>query len=221
MCALGAVVLAAAGGCSTPDGGGSGITRTELVTDLATQLERSTALTYSAEYRLSGGATATITQAQTPPRTAYVYPGGMVAVTGDATTACRTGSEALTCTKTAPLPTTSRPPAALFVAAGQRGLVTPAVVLGLLNATALDADAAVEQHDTTIAGRHATCVAVRNVDDAAASRYTACVTTEGVLGSFAGTVDGAPIDVAMTRYRDIVDGYVFDPPPTAKVIDRR
>ncbi len=221
LLAAATVVLAVAGGCSGAGDGGSGLRRSDAITDLAAQLERSTALTYSADYQLSGGATAKIAQAQTPPRSAFVYPGGMVAVTADATTECRTGAKSLTCTMTAPPAATSRPAAALFDGAEQGGMVTPPVVLNLLNAAALDTDAVVEQHDTTIAGRHATCVAVRNVDDASASRFDACVTIEGVLGSFTGTVDGEPIDLAMTRLADTIDGYVFDPPPTAKVIDRR
>ena len=219
LLAAATVVLALAAGCAGD--GSSRLRRSDAITDLATQLERSAALTYSADYQLSGGATAKIAQAQTPPRSAFVYPGGMVAVTADATTECRTGAKSLTCTMTAPPAATSRPAAALFDGAEQGGMVTPPVVLNLLNAAALDTDAVVEQHDTTIAGRHATCVAVRNVDDASASRFDACVTTEGVLGSFAGTVDGEPIDLAMTRLADTIDGYVFDPPPTATVIDRR
>jgi hypothetical protein len=217
----GAVLLAAAAGCSDIADGSPGVQRTDLVTDLATQLEASTALTYSAEYQLSGGATARITQAQAPLRSAYVYPHGMVVVTADATTECRTGAKELTCTLTAPPAPVDRPPATLFAEAGRGGMVAPPIVLGLLNAAALDTDAVIEQHDTTIAGRHATCVAVANVDGAAASAFDACVTTEGVLGSFTGIVDGAAIDVAMTRYQETVDGRVFDPPATAKVIDRR
>ncbi len=221
LLAAATVVLAVAGGCSGAGDGGSGLQHSDAITDLAARLERSAALTYSADYQLPGGATAKIAQAQTPPRSALLYPGGMVAVTADATTRCRTGAKKLTCTLTDPPAATSRPAAAVFDGAERGGMVTPPVVLNLLNAAALDADAVVEQHDTTIAGRHATCVAVRNVDDASASRFDACVTTEGVLGSFTGTVDGEPIDLAMTRLAETIDGYVFDPPPTAKVIDRR
>jgi hypothetical protein len=219
LLAAGAVVLVVAGGCS--DQTGQGIARGDLVTDLATQLERSAALTYSAVYQLSGGATATMVQAQQPPRSAYLYPGGMVATTADAATECHRNGKILTCTMTTPPSSTGRPPATLLDGAGRHAMVTPAVVLTLLNAAALDTDAEINQHDTTIAGRHATCVEVRNVDDAAASSFTACITTEGVLGSFTGTVAGAPVDVAMTHYAETVDGGVFDPPATAKIIDRR
>ena len=71
------------------------------------------------------------------------------------------------------------------------------------------------------AGRHATCVRVENVDNTPASRFDACITTEGVLGSFAGTLSGRPVDVALTRYRETVDGAAFAPPPAARLIDRR
>jgi hypothetical protein len=217
----GAVVLVVVAGCSDLDDTGHGIARGDLVSDLATQLQHSAALTYSAVYQLSGGATATMVQAQQPPRSAYLYPGGMVAVTADATTECRSGGKSLTCTMTAPPSSTDRPPPTLFDGAGRQGMVTPALVLALLNAAALDADAVITQHDTTIAGRHATCVKVESVDDAAASRFTACITTEGVLGSFTGMLDGALVDLAMTRYQETIDGGVFDPPSAAKIIDRR
>jgi hypothetical protein len=215
------VTLTLAAGCGDIDSTGQDITRGDLVTDLAGQLSRSSALTYSADYRLSGGATATIVQAQQPQRSAYLYPGGKVTVTADATTECRTAAKNLTCTMTAPPTPTSRPPATLFDSAGRQGMVTPTTVLGLLNATALDGDAEITQHDTTIAGRHATCVEVRDVDNAAASAYDACITNEGVLGTFAATIGDDAVDVAMTRYVEAVDGNIFDPPPAAKVIDRR
>jgi hypothetical protein len=223
LLAAAVLVPAVGAGCAGLEDDGAALDRTDVVSDLAGQLERSASLTYAADYQLSGGKTARVAQAQTPPRAAYVYPGGMTAVTADATTRCRTGTKVQTCTKTAP-PTPMAPSAVIRGAeprdAGRNGMVTPTVVRDLLTATALDSDAIVDQHDTTIAGRHATCVAVMNVD-AAPSRFDACVTNEGVLGSFTGTVDGIAVDVAMTRFQDTADGVTFDPPPDATVIDRR
>jgi hypothetical protein len=194
-----------------------GLTRNDLVAGLATQLSRSASLTYAATYQLSGGATATIAQAQNPARAAYRYPGGAVLVTTAATTRCTRK----TCTMTAPPMPTAPPPASLFADAENAGLVTPAAVRSLLNAARLDQDMTVEQHDTTIAGRHATCVALRNVDDAAAREFSTCVTSDGVVGSFTGRLGGKKIDVAMTEYADRVRSETFDPPRGATTVDQR
>ncbi|HEX8344211.1 MAG TPA: hypothetical protein VF657_05640 [Actinoplanes sp.] len=217
---VGVVLFGSAAGCADPDDAGQGVTRDDLVTDLAVQLSRSTSLTYSATYQLAGGATATVVQAQQPARSALLYPGGRVTVTADATTECRTAGKGLTCTMMPPA-SAGPAPATLFTDAGRHGMVNPTAVLNLLNAAALDTDASVAQHDTTIAGRHATCVKVGDATDAPASRFQACITDEGVLGSFTGVVDGEDVDVAMTAFESTVDGAVFDPPPTATVIDRR
>jgi microcystin-dependent protein len=218
---LGAVLLGTATGCADVDDPGQGITRKDLVTDLAIQLGRSTSLTYSATYQLTGGATATVVQAQQPARSALLYAGGRVTVTAEATTECRTTTKGLACTMTAPPAPTSPPSATLFAAAGRHGVVSPTAVLNLLNAAALDADVPVAQRDTTIAGRHATCVEVGDAAAAPASHFRTCITNEGVLGSFTGLLEGEDVDVAMTAFENSADGSVFDPPPTATVTDRR
>lgn len=209
-------------GCQTLDDAGRVIGRADLVNDLAARLNQSAELTYSADYQLPGGRSASISQAQRPPRAAYTYPGGKLTVTAQATTECDTAKRTATCTLHPPPPSpTTRPATAIFASANARGLVTPPVVTGLLTAAALDADAVIEQSDTTIAGRHASCVKVKQVANAAASTFDACITTEGVLGSFAGVVDGSPVEIAMSRYRDSVDSAAFDLPSGAGVVDRR
>jgi hypothetical protein len=231
--ALSTAVLGMAG-CETLDEAGPGIDRADLVNDLATRLDRSTELTYSADYQLPGGASAAIVQAQQPPRAAYSYPGGKLTVTADAITECLAGATPngitpasgvktprSTCTISAPPTPTDKPAPATFTAARERGLIAPAVVISLLTAAALDAEAVVKQHDTTIAGRHATCVEVSNVKNAAASAFSTCVTTEGVLGSFTGSVNGSTVDIAMTRIRDAADPDAFKLPAAAKVVDNR
>jgi hypothetical protein len=221
LVAVAVLATALGAGCGDLDDAEQGVTRNDLVTDLAVQLGRSTALTYSATYRVAGGSTATLVQAQEPARSALVFPDGKVTVTADATTECRTAAKSLTCTMKPPPAPTSRPAAVLFAGAGRRGMIDPTTVLDMLNAAGLNADAAVTQHDTTIAGRYATCVDVGDATDAAESRFQACITNDGVLASFTGQLDGGKVDVAMTRFEDTVDGTVFDPPPTATVIDRR
>lgn len=82
----------------------------------------------------------------------------------------------------------------------EAGMIPAATVLGLLDAAALDQTVSVTARDTTIAGQHATCLDLAGVDEAAASAFSTCVTSDGVLGSFRGTVSGSPIDMTMTTY---------------------
>jgi len=215
------MLCTAMAGCSDLDEPSQGLTRNDLVADLAAQMSGATDLTYEASYQLSGGETATIAQAQKPARSVYVYPGGRVTVTADATTECRTVTKTLTCTMTAPATPTSPPPAKVFEGADATGMVTPTTVLALLNAAVLDADVTVDQHDTTIAGRHATCVELLGVDEAAARDFTTCITNEGVLGSFSGVLNQTRVDVAMTHYTEQVEEDMFKLPQEAKLVDRR
>jgi hypothetical protein len=284
-----AVAVPLAAGCTDVGDPASaqGLSRNDLVADLAEQLAGSAALTYAATYQLAGGATATIAQAQRPLRAAYRYPGGAVLVTSDATTHCAKQ----TCTMTAPA---TPPPAGTFADARKAGLITPAAVVNLLNEARIDPDVTIDQHDTTVAGRHATCVKLTNVDvdgpsatrpsastpsastpsasissastssSAASSAstpagparspsagpqvsaaqtgaghatqdqtgadqvgaspagtFSTCITSDGMVGSFTGALQGTPIDVALTNYNDQVAGNAFDPPPAAKLVDHR
>jgi len=210
-----ALTLSALAGCGDLEqASASGSTRDDLAGDLATQLRGSATLTYSATYQLAGGATATISQDQSPARSAYVYPGGKVIVTPEATTRCVQAGKKVTCTMTAP--TTGA-----FSGAGKFGMALPETVLGLLNTAALDEEKTIRQHDTTIAGHHATCVEMTGVDNAGPDGFTVCVTSEGALGSFKGTLNGSAVDVAMTHYSDKIDADAFEPPPAAILVDQR
>lgn len=208
-------------GCQTLDDAAQVVDRSDLVNDLVAQLTGATELTYSADYQLPGGRRASIAQAQGPLRAAYTYPGGKLTVTADAVTACDLSGRTPTCTVLPPPSPSDRPPADVFAGVSARGLVAPAVVIDLLTAAALDADAIVDEYDTTVAGRHANCLKVRQLANAAARGFDACVTNEGALGSFTGSVDGWPIEQVMSRYRDTVDATAFDPPADAGLLDRR
>jgi len=208
-------------GCQTIDNANQVISRADLVNELASRLDRSAELTYSADYQLPGGETASIMQAPDPPRATYSYPGGRLTVSAEATTECDTTNSKPSCTMTLPPSPANRPTAAVFAEANERGLVTPPVVINLLTAAALDADALIEQSDTTVAGRHASCVQVKGVTNAAASSFDACITTEGVLGSFTGVIDGSPVDIVLTGYRETVEKTAFDVPSGAGVVDQR
>src|SRR6266511_511394 len=193
------------------------IDRAALVNDLASRLDHASQLTYTADYQLRGGRSATIAQAQRPFRAAYSYPGGKVVITPDGTTDCRTEAGTLTCT----LRRLTALDGAGNQGADRSGIVPPALVVGLLTAAALDSNAVISQHDTTIAGEHATCVDVSGVDNAPASAFTACITAGGILGSFQGVVDGVEVEISMTGLRDTVAENAFDPPAGAKIVDQR
>lgn len=49
---------------------------------------------------------------------------------------------------------------------------------------------------------------------------TACFTTEAALGSFTGHLDGEPVSVTLTSYRETADGPIFELPTEADVVDR-
>lgn len=215
-----ALLCVATAGCSDLEENGAGLTRNDLVADLAAQMTAAADLTYEAHYLLPGGQQATVAQTGEPARTVYVYPGGKLTVTADATTECRT-ARTTTCTLTAPATAASPAPAAVFAGAGESGLVPPAEVLALLNAAVLDPDVEVQQKDSTIAGRHATCVQLGGVDGAASRDFTTCITNEGVLGSFNGILNQTRMDVAMTHYSEQVEEKMFDLPKSAKLVDRR
>jgi hypothetical protein len=207
-------VLLGASACTGLDqASAASITRDDLVSEMAGQLGGSSALSYSATYQLAGGDTARITQSQKPTRTAYAYPGGRLIVTSTATIRCKGSEKAPTCAETTPSPT---------VDARQTGaLITPDAVLAMLNTAALDGEVVTKQHDTTIAGHHATCLDLSQVQGTPASTFSVCVTSEGALGSFTATVNGKRADVALTAYSDKPDEAAFTLPPAATLTDKR
>ncbi len=209
------------GGCGSLDEAASaqGIAGGGLAAELAAQLGGSATLTYTAVYQLAGGGTATVAQAQKPARSAYAYPGGRVLTTEQAVTECRGARP--TCTVTAPPRAGAGPPPSVFAHAQRAGMVAPATVLSLLNAAALDPAVVLAPRDTTIAGHHATCLDLSGLSDDRARGFTACVTNDGVLGSFTGTIEGRTFDVAMTQFESRVRGGAFDVPAGAELVDRR
>lgn len=202
-------------------GGGRRVSHADLVNDLADRMEHSRALTYTADYQLPGGGVAAVMQDGPPIRWAYVHPGGKLTLTPEMVMECRRSTSALVCTLTNPPSPSSGPDTGWLAAVRATGLIPTSAVLDLLSATALDSDATVSQHDSTIAGQHATCVEVTHVDNAAAAAYDVCVTTDGVLGSFSGMVNGSSVEVTLTGYRDAVPADAFAVPSDATVVDQR
>lgn len=208
-----ALMLGTAGCTDLDEASAAGISRDDLVSEMSTQLAKVTGLTYTATYQLTGGGRATVTQAQKPTRTAYAYPGGRLIETAIGTIRC-TGGTALTCTETDPTPATALP------LAGST-LVTPEAALAMLNTAALDPEVVTNQHDTTIAGRHATCLDLSGVDGTPTSEFSLCVTNEGALGSFTATIAGTRLEQALTSYAEKAAPGTFALPASARLTDKR
>ncbi|NYT94196.1 hypothetical protein [Salinispora sp. H7-4] len=203
-------------GCQSLDEAGQTISHADLVNDLANRLDGSLIRTYTADYRLASGQTATIAQDQEPARATYQWTAGALTATEEATTRCETADGRTACTIAPPPDKPDKPAVAVFAAAEKQGLITPPAVLELLTAAALDPESSITRSDTTLAGRRATCVDVRRSD----GDLTACFTAEGALGSFAGHLDGEPVSVTLTSYRETADGPIFELPTEADVVDR-
>jgi hypothetical protein len=211
--AAGALITGAAGCTNVDEASAASITRGGLASAMASQLTVGAGISYTAKYQLVGGGTATISRGQKPTRTAYVYPGGRLIVTPYATIRC-TGDTSLTCTESNP------DPAAPATLASAR-LITPEAAQTMLSAAALDPDAAATSHDTTVAGRHANCLDLDDVDGVPASKFSVCVTNEGALASFSATIKGEHTDMALTSYSDRETADFFMLPATAKVTNKR
>jgi hypothetical protein len=216
---LALVAVVGLAGCVSAGQPGGG--RVQLVSDLANRLERAGSLTYTATYRLPGGSEATISQAQDPTRSAYRYPGGTLILTPTSTADCRTAGSSTTCTLTAPPAAGTDPAGTLVSGVAAQGLIAPVMVVALLTATAMDGDAVVTTHDTTLAGQSATCVQIGGVNNAAASDFDVCVTVDGVLASFDGVIESEPINISLDRYEQTVAPDAFDLPAGATVVDNR
>jgi hypothetical protein len=204
-------------GCQALDDADTAFGRADLVNDLTARMDRALEQTWAADYQLPGGRTASIAQTAKPLRSAYTWPDGKITVTQDAVTRCAGTAGRSACTVSPPVLTAGKPSVVVYTEVRKLGLVTPPAVIRLLTQAALDPEATIGTSDTTLAGHHATCVDVTR----AGERFTTCVTTEGVLGSFAGTLDGKPAELTLNRYTDAVDPKAFDVPAGAGVVDRR
>ncbi len=217
--ALAATVIASltVTGCQALDDAGVALGRADLVNDLVAQMDRALEQTWAADYQLPGGRTASIAQTMEPLRSAYTWPDGKITVSQQAVTHCENGAGQASCVVSPPVATAGKPSVVVYTEARRYGLVTPPAVMRLLTDAALDPAATIEQSDTTLAGHHAACVDVTRNGE----RFHACVTTEGVLASFTGTLDGRSAEITLSRYTDTVDPAAFDLPAGAGVVDHR
>ncbi len=202
---LAAGVLLAGAACTGVDqASASGVGTADAVAQLAGQLADSAALTYTATYRVAGGGTATVTRAQDPPRVAYRWPDGRLIVTPDGPIRC-TGTR--TCTITAPGGPVAAPPAS-------SGVITSGAAQAMLRAAETQPALDISQRDTTLAARHVACLRVR-------WSFEVCVTGDGILAAFTGTVAGTELEMTLTDLTSAAGDGDFRIPPGADVTDRR
>jgi hypothetical protein len=189
------------------------VDRSQLVADLVERLDSAEALTYTAEYELSGGVAVTVIRAQNPARLAVVYGRQKILISPDGITTCGPVGGRTRCTVSAPPAGSVAPgwPAAATAA----GLPDPSAVTDRLAPASLDRNAVVDRRETTLIGHHASCVSVTGLSTG--GPFNACVTSDGVLGSFSGTVDDRSVDLTLVRYSESVSAGAFDPPADAAV----
>ena len=212
-----ALVLFGTGACTGLDqASAAGVDQQDLVVEVAGQMAGETKLAYTATYRLTGGETGRVARTVTPARVSYTYPGGRLIRTPSSVTRCATSGAKPVCTATGP----GSDPAASALPAGS-GLVTPDDVRTMLDAAAIDPDVTVTQRDTTLAGRHASCLRVSGAAQAESPEFEACVTVEGVLAAFTGTVRGKRTEVVLTDYATAPAEPDFTLPPGAELTTRQ
>jgi hypothetical protein len=177
----------------------------EFVQEIATRLKAAYSIAYTAVYALGRGGTGTVAQLPATGQAAYNYPTGTLLVTSGRATVCTqtSGRQEICGGRPTVVATTTE------LARG--GLVRIDSVITLLNASALDRNSVISEHDITIAGTSATCVTVDPSRDAT-DEYEACVTADGLLGSFTGQIGGAPVDIMMINFRKSVSSDEFELP---------
>jgi hypothetical protein len=193
----------------------------QTLTELADKLKDSTELTYTADYRTADGRSVRLVRQ--PPRSAYLGPDGAYITAPDATLLCR----AATCQKAPPHGDVAITDAPMLSTVTGKGFVPPSLAIGLLAAAALYPEATVRESTGKAAGKPTRCAAVTDLPstpggDATGgplTNFTVCITDEGVLGSFQGTLqDGTGADVTLTGYSTHTDSMAFSPPPDAAII---
>jgi outer membrane lipoprotein-sorting protein len=202
-------LIAVATGCNTIAAANGAASNEEFVQEIAARLKTTSSMAYTAVYALGAGGTATVAQLPATGQAAYTYPTGMTLVTSGKATVCTraAGRKAICGDRPSVLATSAD------LARG--GLVRVDSVVALLNASALNRNSVVSEHDTTIAGTSATCVTV-NGGASATGGYEACVTADGLLGSFSGAVNSVPVAIEMINFTKSVSSDEFDLPTTTQ-----
>ena len=216
--AVTAVVGASTVGCGVVGQVGNVIGAAGTLSDFADRLGKSSQLTYTAVYEVSGGGE--VTMVQQPPSSAFVGPQGRYVFTPEHMLLC----EGDTCTRTANA--AGAAPGIPSAVVGP-GFVTPELALGLIGAAALVPGAHVTSGEKEIAGQKTLCAHATGLEAAASPGetdaprdFSVCVTESGVLASFQGTqTNGEKAGVTLVRFSAKADPAAFEVPAGVEVRD--
>jgi hypothetical protein len=199
----------------------------KAVGEYSDKLMKGEKLTYTAEYKVDGGDTVTLTQQ--PPNSAFISKSGRFIFTPTAMYLCSTENSVLACQKSVPTSGDLTPAdAGLVTAVAGQAFISPTLALGLILAASVAPGAKVSQSTKTVAGQSSSCLTASNLDAAQSpgtdgstlKDFTVCVTDAGVLASFTGSdTDGVHKGIEMTSFKTTADAASFAPPPGAKVTD--
>jgi hypothetical protein len=196
------------------------------VTDAAQKLGDMSKLTFTADYKLQDGSTATVVQQ--PPNAAFVGRDGRFIFTADAMYLCSKKDNAPSCQKTrntsgSDLDATA---AGYIPGAVGAGFISAPIAVGMMTVAAVTPGAKVDKSDRKIGGLSSTCLKVTGIrpdDDpntADVKEFTVCIADNGLLTQFSG-VDSRneKVDVELTKYAETADPKQFQPPAGYKIID--
>jgi hypothetical protein len=196
------------------------------VGDLSSKLTASAQATFTAEYRLTGGGTATVVQQ--PPNAAVLGRDSRFVRTANALLMCSgTGAKA-TCQR-APNPTGGQPAqdqAAYLSAVAGGGFVSTPMAIALIGAASVGPDVRIAKSHREVAGLASTCLRATGIakqtgpNNVEVSQLRVCVADNGVLATFTGTgTDGSTFGVELAHYSTTVDPAAFAAPNGATVVD--
>ena len=137
----------------------------KAVGEYSDKLKNGEKLTYTAEYKVDGGDTVTLTQQ--PPNSAFIGKTGRFIFTPTAMYLCSTENSVLACQKS--VPTSGDLTAAdggLITAVAGQGFISPTLALGLIIAASVVPGAKVSQSTKTVAGQSSSCLTASNLDAA-------------------------------------------------------
>jgi hypothetical protein len=233
MLAIGAAVLLGATslGCGVISQAKQAIENVSEISEMADLLDKSAELTYTAEYKLADGGTATAVQQ--PPNAAFLGKTGRYILTKDSILLC-SSSTAAGKTKWAcqrqPNATaagaTGDQDAYMQAIAGGGGFVSTPMALALLTAASVLPGTKVEKSSKKIADLNTTCLdATELPSDQDANtpdvrELHVCVAENGVLAAISGKrSDGDSFDVTLTKFSTTADPKLFQPPAGAQIVD--
>lgn len=191
--------------------------RAAVINPLLAAMDRFQFSAYRAEYRLADGTTAVVAHRALPQRSVYIFSSGRYLMQADYVAACTGARHDSRCTLTNPNPDihAAVDVHAIWAASGNRYVPVQRAITMLTDA-AHRTDTALTPYRRMIDAHRTHCVSVRS-----AHPFRFCVTSRGVLASFAGRLDGHRVAVKLTHFTREPGRTSFRIPDTAQVTDDR